>query len=147
MSARPVEERLRRFLLGSAAFVFAGTVVELLFIGHAEDPVQFLPYALAGLGLAAALAAFYAPRRPVLRALRGVMTVVVLGSLFGLYEHLVHNFAFELEIRPGSTATDVFWDALGGASPLLSPGILALAGALALAATYAHPQLRVTSAE
>jgi hypothetical protein len=35
-------------------------------------------------------------------------------------------------------------DALMGANPLLAPGILALAGVLAIAATYHHPALRKT---
>jgi hypothetical protein len=59
--------------------------------------------------------------------------------LIGIYEHIEHNLAFELEIRPNATAGQVFMEALGGASPLLAPGILALAAILAIAATYYHP--------
>jgi hypothetical protein len=37
-------------------------------------------------------------------------------------------------------------EALTGAAPLLAPGVLALAGVLAIAATYYHPALGRTPA-
>jgi hypothetical protein len=67
--------------------------------------------------------------------------LLVAGSLFGVYEHIEHNLAFELEIRPGAGLGDVWFEALKGASPLLAPGILVLAAILAIAATYYHPAL------
>ncbi|HMB92676.1 MAG TPA: hypothetical protein VKP65_17625 [Rhodothermales bacterium] len=141
MIERTVEASLRRFLLVVAGCVFAGTVVELLFVGHAESIIQLVPFVLCAVGALVVVVAFYAPRRRSLRALRGVMVLMVLGSGFGIYEHLTHNFAFELEIRPNATVGDVFWEALAGASPLIAPGILALAAVLAIAATYRHPLL------
>lgn len=141
MTTRVVEERLRGFLLVVSVVVFAGTIVELWFAEHAESAVQLVPFGLCVLGAVAAIAAYRAPRRRVLLLLRGVMVVIALGSVFGWYEHLAHNLAFEREIRPGAAAGDVFWLALSGASPLLAPGILALAALLAIAATYRHPAL------
>jgi hypothetical protein len=139
---RTVEERLRRFLLTTAAVIFAGTVVELWFAEHVESTVQLVPFGLCALGTAAAVAALAAPRRRVLLLVRGVMAAVALGSLYGWYAHLAHNLAFEQEIRPNAPFSAVFWEALSGASPLLAPGILALAAALALASTYGHPALQ-----
>jgi hypothetical protein len=55
--------------------------------------------------------------------------------------HLFDNFAFEREIRPNAALVDVIINALRGVNPLLAPGILALAAALAIAATYRHPVL------
>lgn len=69
------------------------------------------------------------------------MAVVALGGLFGVYEHVAHNMAFEREIRPMADLAEVLWEGLFGASPLLAPGILALGALLALAATYRHPFL------
>jgi hypothetical protein len=136
-----VERRLRIFLLGIAGCICAGTIVELLLAEHTETAVQLVPFALCGLGLLAVAAALVRPQRATLIALRVVMPLLILGSLLGVYEHIEHNLAFELEIRPGATASDVWLDALKGASPLLAPGVLALAASLALAATYAHPAL------
>ena len=74
-----------------------------------------------------------------MRVMQVVMVLNVLGSALGIYEHIENNLGFELEIRPNAAVVDVFIEALHGASPLLAPGILALAGLLALAATYYHP--------
>jgi len=136
-----VEQRLRFFLLAIAACICAGTMVELLLAEHTETAVQLVPFALCGLGLLAVAAALVHPRRGTLIALRLVMALLLLGGFFGVYEHIEHNLAFELEIRPSATASDVWLDALKGASPLLAPGVLGLAASLALAATYEHPAL------
>jgi hypothetical protein len=74
--------------------------------------------------------------------MRGAMTLMVMGSGLGLGLHLLNNYQFEQEIRPSAAAVDVFQEALKGANPLLAPGILALAGLLAIAATTYHPALR-----
>lgn len=64
------------------------------------------------------------------------MIVVVLGSLLGGYLHLSSNLDFETQMRPNGSSVDTFMAALMGAAPLLAPGILGLAGVLAIAATY-----------
>lgn len=133
--------RLRLFLLGLAGFMCAGTIVELLLGGHTESPTQLIPFALCALGLVAVGWALARPGRASLLGLRAVMGLLLAGSLFGVYEHLEHNLGFELEIRPGATIADVWLAALQGASPLLAPGILALAAIIAIAATYYHPAL------
>lgn len=142
-----VVQRYRTFLLGLAACIFVGTAIELWLVEHLESFVQVIPLVLCGLGLGSAVAALYAPRRSVLLALRAVMLGIALGSAYGVYEHVWHNFAFELDIRPGAAVGDVFWQALSGASPLMAPGILALAALLAAAATYAHPALARSNAQ
>jgi hypothetical protein len=142
VSADVILARLRRFLLVLAGLLFVGTLTELGFTNHMESPVQLIPFALCGLGILAVLAALARPSRAVLLALRAGMILVTLGSLFGLYEHFSENLAFQLEIQPNAAAGDVLVKALGGANPLLAPGILALAAVLAAAATYSHPSLQ-----
>ena len=137
----PLERRYRRFLLGLSAFICVGTVVELWLTEHTEDAIQFVPFVLCGIGLVAILAALLRPQRGTLLALRVVMLLLVAGSVLGMYEHLAGNFGCEMEIRPGSTFSDVWFAALRGSNPLLAPGILALAGILSTAATYRHPAL------
>ena len=140
--SKSVEEilaRLRQFLLALAAFLCLGTIAELVLIGHYEGPTQILPLILCGLGAICALSVVLRAHIKTVRVLRWVMSFTFTGGLFGIYEHLEHNFGFELEIRPNAGVSDVFWDALGGANPLLAPGMLAVAALLALAATYYHP--------
>jgi hypothetical protein len=141
MSTEQVLQRLRTFLLALAALLCVGTLVELSLINHLESPIQVLPFILA---LAAIVVAVWVLLRPTwlsLWVLRVVMAITLLGSAFGVFEHIEHNLAFELEIRPNAVATDVLLDALGGANPLLAPGVLGIAALIALA-TYYHPKLR-----
>jgi hypothetical protein len=141
MRPTTVEQRLRAFLLGLSAWLCAGTIVELFLAKHTKDPVQLVPFVLCGVGLLAVIAAWRRPQRATLLALRGVMAILMLGSLFGIYQHLASNVAFELDMRPGAIWSDIWFQAIRGAAPLLAPGILAVAAVVAIAATYAHPTL------
>jgi len=141
MSSADILSRLRRFLLIFSVLLLGGTTVELLMVNHVGDAVQLIPFVLCGLGAAAALVALFRPRRATLLILRACMTLTVTGSLFGVYQHFENNLAFEREINPNAPAWDALLTALGGANPLLAPGILAVAAILALAATYHHPAL------
>src|SRR5262245_3621206 len=114
MKTTTVEQRLRFFLLVVAGCMCAGTIVELLLAEHTETPVQLIPFVLCGVGLVVVTAMLLRPRRATLIALRLVMGLLIFGSLFGVYEHIEHNLAFELEIRPSATAGDVWLDALKG---------------------------------
>ena len=141
MNSNDVLRRLRLFLLVLAGLVFVGAVVELVLSEHTESLVQWIPFFLCGLGIATILAALIRPQRLTLIALRSVMVLVILGSVVGVYEHLVNNIGLELEVRPNATVGGVFVEALKGASPLLAPGMLAVAAIIAIAATYYHPDL------
>lgn len=100
MSDQGVLARLRTFLLLLAAGLSAGALVDLLWAAeHTEEPIQWLPFILCGLSLAATLAALLRPQRGVLLALRGIMALMVLGSLLGVYEHVAGN----IRLCPGDS--------------------------------------------
>ncbi len=139
ISAAVVDLRLRRALLGLAGLMFLGTTFELWLVDHTETRIQMIPFVLCGLGVLAVAGVLLSAQPVTVLFLRGVMLLVIAGSSLGMYEHLAGNFAFELEIRPNVTASDVLLDALKGGNPLLAPGMLAVAGAIALIATYSHP--------
>ncbi len=141
MSSADILSRLRRFLLVFSVLLFGGTVVELSLVNHTEDAVQLIPFVLCGLGSVAALVALLRPQRATMLGLRICMGLVVGGSVFGIYEHIEGNVAFQREINPRQSTGDMILSALGGANPLLAPGMLAVAGVLALAVTYHHPAL------
>jgi hypothetical protein len=143
MNADTILSRMRRFLLALSGFVFVGALVELSFSNHTRELVQWIPFVLCGLGLITIALAWRRPQRKTLLALRLSMVVVALGSLVGLYEHIQNNIGFQLEVQPGSSIVQLVSAALGGSSPLLAPGILAVAAMLAMAATYYHPALQV----
>ena len=141
MSDAVVLLRLRKFLLLVSALLFVGTMFELWLINHSESFTQLIPFALCGLGLIVVCAALLRPRRAALLGLRASMGLVALGSLFGLYQHIENNLGFHRELHPNASTGELLMGALGGANPLLAPGILALTAALAVAATYRHPGL------
>lgn len=141
MSAALIVQRLRRFLLINVALLFAATILELALSEHFQETLQLIPFVLSAAGLLAVGAVWFRPTRGTILTLRGVMLLIMLGSLTGVLLHLRGNFAFELDIRPNAALGDVVLEALTGAAPLLAPGILALGALLAIAATYYHPAL------
>ena len=137
-NAAEVLRRLRRFLLVLSIFLFGGALVELWLVGHTEKTVQWIAFVLAGAGALAATVVLFHSSRATTRVLRVCMLVVVLGSIFGMYQHVSGNVAFAREVKPNSSTTELFWRGLQGGNPLLAPGVLAVAAVLALSATYRY---------
>lgn len=136
MSDRQLVHRFRQFLLLMAAFMAAGTILELLLEEHTGEPLQWLPFILCGVGLLAVGVVLLRPQRQTVQLLRVMMIPVGLGGLMGVVEHFESNLAFAAEIQPNVPAEELLFQALSGANPLLAPGILTLLAVLALAATY-----------
>lgn len=138
----PIEAGLRRFLLVMGGMSCVALPVELLLDGHTESRVQLLPFVLCGLLLAGTLAFARWTGRTTGRLLRLACTIAGLGGVFGMWEHIAHNYTFEAEIRPTAPTGTLLWEALQGASPLLAPGALLLVALLLGAATWRHPALQ-----
>lgn len=134
-------QQLRRFLLGVVAVIFLFTVFELILLDHTEEPLQWIPFIVSGLGFMAVIGAWVTPGLTTIKVLRWVMILVALSSLVGVYLHFSGNLAFTREINPSFTLSESLWPAMKGSYPLLAPGILFLAGILGLAVTYRHPVL------
>ena len=138
MSTAEVLRRLRLFLLVLSSLLFVGTLLELYLVNHKEDAIQWLAFVFAGLGLLVTLAALARRGPKTVLLLRWTMLLVIVGSLFGIYEHVSNNIAFEREIQPNATLSRLLWRGVSGANPLLAPGTLAIAALLSLAATYKY---------
>jgi len=138
MSVAEVLRRLRLFLLALSSMLFAGTLLELWLVNHTEDAIQWLAFVFAGVGLLVTLVFLIRRGRITLAVLRFCMVLVIAGSLFGIYQHVSNNVAFEREIQANSTIGHLVWKGLSGANPLLAPGTLAIAGLLALAGSYKY---------
>ena len=139
MNAVTFERWMRRFLLMIVECLCVGTVIELYLEKHYKETDQLIPFVLCAIGFVSVLAVQWRPSRNTIWFLRIVMIAVVLGSLLGGYLHLSTNIDFQVEMRPNQSAVDSFFAALMGTAPILAPGMLGLAGVLALAATYYHP--------
>jgi len=129
----------RRFLLILATSMYCLIPVELVLSGHTEGFLQWIPFIVCAVALASLLGWGVLRSRWSYHLLKASMAVTCASSLVGAYQHYLHNLELELEIRPGSVWTDVFAEAISGASPLLAPGILFLAGLLVLAALRQWP--------
>lgn len=141
MSDQTVEQRLRRFLLAVAAFIFIGTIFELILLDHTEETLQWIPFIVSGIGILTVCWVWIATSQVTIRLLRWVMIGVVVTSLVGMYLHFTGNLAFTREINPSFTLSESLWPAMKGSYPLLAPGILFLAGIIGLVSTYRHPVL------
>ena len=135
-----MERWYRQFLLILAIATFCFIPAELLLTGHTEGFVQLIPFIVSGLALVSIGIWKVSPSSKWrLQGVRFVMVLSCAMSLLGAIKHYQHNLEFELEIRPGTGWTDVFVETISGASPLLAPGILFLAGVMVLAALYRWP--------
>jgi uncharacterized membrane protein len=138
MNAAEVLQQLRRFLLVLAVCLFAGALVELWLVGHTKGWIQWIPFGLAIAGSMTALIVLFRTSASTVRLLRVGMAVIVLGTLFGIYQHISGNIAFAREVDRSASTEKLIWRGLGGGNPLLAPGVLAVAAVIALCATYRY---------
>ena len=143
MNSDAILARLRKFLLFISAGVFVMTTIELIFLGHWNETVQYLPFALSALGLITLAFFYFRPDRASLVVLRWSMIVIGLCSFLGFYAHMTGNYRFFLEFYSRATTLELVKAALAGDNPVLAPGILLLGAVIGLAASYQHPLLEV----
>lgn len=126
---------IRRTLLVLFAAGALGTGIELILLGHTEDPWQWVPVVLTLSGPLVAI--WYGLRRG--RASRRVfqctMILFVASAGVGLTLHYRSNVEFELEMEPGARGLALAAEALTGAIPALAPGTMMLLGAIGLIAS------------
>lgn len=138
------EPWFRRFLWAAAVATYLAAAVELVLVEHYEEWQQALPFGMIALGSLAASWAWRSPGRTSIRSARWAGVLATMTALVGVYFHVEGNLGIAREVHPDASGAEVFWDALSGGNPLLAPGMIALAGVLAAAATYRHPRLPST---
>jgi hypothetical protein len=134
--------RLRSILLWTLLLGAAGTIGELLLIGHDESAAQFVPLALLATGVPAGIVLLAAPTRTGLRLLQALMILFLGSGVLGIGLHYQGNSEFELEMHPSIAGVELMSKTLTGATPVLAPGSMSLLGVIGLASTYRHPLLR-----
>jgi hypothetical protein len=147
MIDRTVLLRLRFLLFALAASLFCGTIAELLAAKHYQSLLQLLPFGLCGLGLVTLVVVWKRPEPKIVAAARAAMLVVAGGSLLGIYEHIVGNLSFVHEVRPHADSVTVLKATLQGGDPILAPGVLAVAAAVTILATFTSTVLSAETAE
>lgn len=124
------------FLLGTL-----GTGIELLLLGHYENPWQWTPLGMIALSLVV-LAFRFCLRDPrMIRVFQVTMGLFLVSGCLGIALHYANNREFELEMYPSMEGTELIWESLTGAMPALAPGMMIQLGLVGLLYTYRHPDL------
>jgi O-antigen ligase len=137
-----MSDTARRFVVGILLFAMVGGTVELLLLGHVEDPPQWIPLVLMGLGVAALVTTAVRPTMGGVRLLRALMALFILSGFVGMSLHFKANLEFQKEVDPSLAGRALVWKALRAkAPPALAPGMMVQLGLLGLVYTYGHPIL------
>jgi hypothetical protein len=140
-SEDPPLRTIRAILFWALLAGTAGTLIELLLIGHDEMVAQLVPLILLSLGLIVGPTTLVARRAAMFRMLQFLMVLFVLSGFVGVGLHVAGNQAFELEMHPSRSGLELLSKTLTGATPVLAPGSMTLLGVVGLAFTYRHPLL------
>ena len=139
MKIEEVLKRLRVFLLWFSIFIFAGATVELLALKHFGEDLQWVPLFLCPLGIILVALFLAKPGKGLLKVLRLGMWGIAAGGLVGTFIHVSGNLERIFEAGRSANLPGLFYAIAGGRNPLLAPGTLIIAAAMALAAVYHHP--------
>ncbi len=127
---------LQRFLLLTLTVGIVGMDLELLFIGHVEGWLQWVPVALLTVGLIPLAWHAVRPSHATVRGVQLLMTLFVASGLVGVGLHYRGNQEFEREMYPAMAGIELVRATLTGATPVLAPGSMALLGLVGLAAVH-----------
>ncbi|HSM59887.1 MAG TPA: hypothetical protein VK849_03775 [Longimicrobiales bacterium] len=141
MSRRTEVETWRRLALLLLLFEMTGGLVELYFLEHYEDALQWTPLLSLGAGLMLAGLVALRPTGLAVRLLQVLMSWYLVAAVLGVYLHLESNLEFELELRPSMAGTELVMETLRGAMPAFAPGAMAQLGLLGLLVCHRHPSL------
>ena len=131
---------VRRLLLIILVIGMAGTLTDLLLLGHYEDTAQLIPLALLAGALVAIALHAARPTASSVRVLQGIMALVVVAAVAGMALHYNGAAAFQLEIDPSQSWWNVARKVAGAQSPpVLAPGAMLQLGLVGLVYTYRHP--------
>ena len=138
-----VESRLRHFLLALFCLGAAGTLVELIALGHYEDQWQLVPLFVLSVALVSAALQEFAAGRTSLRLLQTVAVTMMAAGIAGVILHYRGNLEFQIETNPELAGWDLFLRIVHAkAPPALAPGVMAQLGLLGLIYCFRHPLWR-----
>ena len=134
---------LRVFILAVLALGMVGTVAELIFLEHYEEPLQFVPLLL--IVAAAAVLIWHVRSREAasLNALVIVMALFVLAGFLGMIAHFHGSAEYQLELDPAIGIFELIGKVVRAkAPPLLAPGMMIQLGLLGLAYAFSDSRYR-----
>jgi hypothetical protein len=125
---------LRRWILGVLLLGLFGTVIELILLGHYEQPLQFVPLVLIGLAFVTLAWNGLQDSAASRRTLVIVMILFVLAGFGGAAAHFIGSAEFQLELDRSMSTWDLVVKVMRAkAPPVLAPGMMMQLGLLGLA--------------
>ena len=138
--------RLRDFLLLLYVIGTAGTVVDLILLGHLDDLRQAAPLLVLPAGLVTLCWHRIRRTHRATRAFQCAMVLLIASGFLGLWFHASRNLGFAAEMDPSAAGWTILRESLTGPTPSLAPGTIIHFGLLGLLYTYRHPWLRTRAA-
>ena len=138
--------RLRDFLLLLYVIGSAGTVVDLILLGHLDDLRQAAPLLVLPAGLVALCWHRIRRTHRATRVFQFAMVLLIASGFLGLWFHASRNLGFAAEMDPSAAGWTILRESMTGPTPSLAPGTIIHFGLLGLLYTYRHPWLRTRAA-
>lgn len=119
---------MKRLLLIAFIISLVGTAGELLLIEHFEGLWQIIPLLLIALGLTTI--SWFTIQSTILskQVFQVIMALFIVSGFLGFGLHFNGNMEFELEMYPSMKGTELIWETLKGATPVLAPGSMIATG-------------------
>lgn len=128
----------QRMLLLISLFSAGATLVELLLLEHIEEWQQLIPVVLLSAAAIAIVLLLVTSARWAVQLLRVVLAICFASALLGMYFHYQANVEFVLERHPKMAGMELFKNAMTGAMPALSPGVMAQLALIGWLATFSR---------
>ena len=138
--------RLRDFLLLLFVVGTAGTVVDLVLLGHLDDLRQAAPLLVLPAGLVTLCWHRIRRTHRATRVFQCAMVLLIASGFAGLWFHASRNLGFAAEMDPSAAGWTILRESLTGPTPSLAPATIIHFGLLGLLYTYRHPWLRTGAA-
>lgn len=140
MRGAPIQ-RWRTWLLVILSLGLAGTLCELLLLGHYEDRWQLAPLVLNSVLLVCIGWYLVSDAPHPVTGIKWLSVLSCVSAAAGIYFHLVANIEWELETTPEMQGVALFREVITGALPLLAPGAMLQLGLIGILWSWKHPRI------
>ncbi|MBM3806917.1 MAG: hypothetical protein FJW22_01855 [Acidimicrobiia bacterium] len=132
----------RQILLVILLLGLAGISLELWLLNHVEDAYMLIPLVLNAAAFIAAGLVAMRPSLATVRLFQGVMVLLLISAVLGMWLHFQVNMEFQLEMDPQLSGLALFRKAIVAKTPpAMAPGAMLQLSLIGLAYTFMHPAL------
>ncbi len=155
-TARETVTLLRHCLTALSALCALGTATELAMYRHWDTQERLIPWYTLGVLVIAQVMFVIRPTAKAIHVIRGLLGLVAISSMFGIYAHIHENYiAGPLDYRysdkwDSMSTFSQYWHAFSktvGPAPTLAAGVLFQSALLLFVATLRHPAFRRKTAD